>query len=282
MNEELSLRQIFNEIILFFVKFRKTIIIFILLGSVFAFLYDELEPKYYSVVAIASSGISEFERIPEGDGLYLNQRTAVNLINNLQTDVENNDFELLASKLNLTIDDVEHINSITAYDIFRKNHQQKDVITQKFEIQLITNNNAIIPLVQSGIEYYFNNNKYINNYYQIYKKTLEQEIIEITNEIGELKKIRNTSSKDMNSLNVFSKKKPQEARNSIIELVQLRAIHMTHIEMLKPLTYIQEFSLPKKSTKRNRVFFILQWVIISFFFSIVISIFKNVSQKFIK
>ena len=203
------------------------------------------------------------------------------MINALQVDINNNDYDLLSVKLNVPKEDLEHLNSIVASEIFRKNHLQEDVITQKFEIQLIVTNNEIIPLIQLGIEDYFNKNKYIKNCYEIYKSTLDQEIVEINNEINELKKIRNISELDfdMSSINIFSKKNAQEAQNAIIELVQLRSINITHLEVLKPLAYVQEFSLPNKTNKKYNLIFILKWAIVFFVFSLVFSVFQSVIRN---
>ena len=85
MKEELSLSEIINEAILFFINFRKTIIIITILGTLSVIVFQKIRPAYYNTTAIATSGISSFERIDNEEGL--NQRVAINLINLLQLDV---------------------------------------------------------------------------------------------------------------------------------------------------------------------------------------------------
>ena len=283
MKDELSLRQIFNEIILFFISFRLLIFSITLVGILFAFLYLKFESKYYEVTAIATSGISEFERIPLDKGIYLNQRTAINLINHLDADVRNNDLSLLSKKLDVSEEILSNLKRIEAVEILREEMQEKnrEVSTQKFEIKIMTTDNKIIPLLQEGIKYYFQNNNYVRSYYELYQSTISEEIKEINNEIKQLRDLRgvDNSSYDISSINVFSRKKPQEASNEIIDLIQLRTIKITNKELLQPITYIQGFSLVEKATKRNASLFLLQIGIISFLFSVIVAIFKNVSNK---
>ena len=63
MNDELSLRQLFKELILFFINFKTVIVSITLIGLFAGFLYINFEEKSYELSAIATSGISEFERI---------------------------------------------------------------------------------------------------------------------------------------------------------------------------------------------------------------------------
>ena len=68
MNDELSLRQLFKELILFFINFKTVIISITLIGLFFGFLYTSFEEKNYELSAIATSGIQnlkEYQRIEE-------------------------------------------------------------------------------------------------------------------------------------------------------------------------------------------------------------------------
>ena len=68
MKEELSLREIINEVILFFINFRILIISVTLIGTLSVIVFQKFRPSHYSTVAIATSGLSVFERF-EGDTL---------------------------------------------------------------------------------------------------------------------------------------------------------------------------------------------------------------------
>ena len=283
MNEELSLRQLFKELILFFINFR-TVIVSITLIVLFAgFLYTNFEEKSYELSAIATSGISEFERIPVDRGIYLNQRTAINLINQLNTDIYNNDLSLLAKKLNIEKDLLVDLKKIEAIEIMREEQldKKRKIATQKFEIKIFTTSNKIITSIEDGLLYYFNNLTYVNDCYNLYKITIQNEINEINNEVQQLRQIRAVEnlSFDNSSINLYSRKKPNESSNEIIDLIQLRTLKETNLALLKPLNFVQSFSLPQKETKRDLPLFLLIVSIISFIFSVIVSIFMNVSKN---
>lgn len=283
MNEELSLRQLFKELILFFINFKSVIISITLIGLFVGFLYTKFEEKSYELSAIATSGISEFERIPADRGIYLNQRTAINLINQLNTDIYNNDLSLLEKKLNIKKDLLVDLKKIEAVEIMREEQLEKKrkVATQKFEIKIFTTSNKIISSIEDGLLHYFNNLTYVNDCYNLYKITIQKEINEINNEVQQLRQIRSLDnlSFDNSSINLYSRKKPNESSNEIIDLIQLRTLKETNLALLKPLNFVQSFSLPQKETKRDIPIFLLVVTIISFILSVIVSIFMNVSKN---
>ena len=283
MNEELSLRQLFKELILFFINFKTVIVSITLIGLFVGFLYTNFEEKSYELSAIATSGISEFERIPVDRGIYLNQRTAINLINQLNTDIYNNDLSLLAKKLNIEKDLLVDLKKIEAVEIMREEQldKKRKIATQKFEIKIFTTSNKIISSIEDGLLYYFNNLTYVNDCYNLYKITIQKEINEINNEVQQLRQIRSVEnlSFDNSSINLYSRKKPNESSNEIIDLIQLRTLKETNLALLKPLNFVQSFSLPQKETKRDIPLFLLIVTIISFIFSVIVSIFMNVSKN---
>ena len=283
MNEELSLRQLFKELILFFINFKTVIVSITLIGLFAGFLYTNFEEKSYELSAIATSGISEFERIPVDRGIYLNQRTAINLINQLNTDIYNKDLSLLAKKLNIEKDLLVDLKKIEAIEIMREEQldKKRKIATQKFEIKILTSSNKIITSIEDGLLYYFNNLTYVNDCYNLYKISIQKEINEINNEVQQLRQIRSVEnlSFDNSSINLYSRKKPNESSNEIIDLIQLRTLKETNLALLKPLNFVQSFSLPQKETKRDIPLFLLIVTIISFIFSVIVSIFMNVSKN---
>ena len=94
MTEELNIRQIIKDFIHFNIRNKSLIIVFILFGIVSVILFQNLKPSYYETKAICMSGISEYERLEQLE--ELSQRTAVDLINHLQINVANKDFNQLS------------------------------------------------------------------------------------------------------------------------------------------------------------------------------------------
>ena len=281
MKEELSLREIINEVILFFINFKILIIAITLVGSLGVVVFQKLRPAYYLTNAIATSGISEFERISDAREV-MNQRTAINLINNLQIDVEKEDFSLLAKKLKISEDQSEQLKKIEAIQIYREDQDGKKHNTPKFKILLSVRDNSIIPVIQNGLITYFIDNEYVANFYDKYQMTNQQEITAIKNEVKELKELRNSSDSkvDMSTISILSKKGINEVQNNIVELIKMKSIINTNQELLKPLSFVQGFGQTQIPERGVLILGSLAFFI-SFIIAIVVSVFVNVKQKLI-
>jgi len=282
MKEELSLREIINEVILFFINFKILIIAITLIGILGVIVFQKVRPAYYSTTAIATSGISVFERISDTREV-MNQRTAINLINNLQIDIEKEDFSLLAEKLKISEDLAGQLKKIEAIQIYREDQDGKKHNTPKFKIFLSVRDNIVIPIIQNGLISYFTDNKYVANFYIKYQLTNQLEIIAIENEVQELNVLRTSSDSkvDMSTVSILSKKGINEVQNHIVELIKMKTIINTNQELLKPLSFVQGFS---QTQIPERAVGLLGIVVagISFLVSILIAIFVNVNQTFNK
>jgi len=278
MKEELSLREIINEVILFFINFRILIISVTLIGTLSVIIFQKVRPAYYSTVAIATSGLSAFERI-EDDKEIRNQRTAINIINGMQLYLEKEDYYVLAQKLKISAEVASKIKKINAEQIFREDENNKKHNTPKFEIHLSVRDNSIIDSVETGLMNYFNTNEYIANYYNQYRITNDQEINSIKDEIKSLQDLRKSSGAkiDMSSTSVLSKKGISEVQNQIIELIQLKSLNTTNGN-LKPLSFIEPFPISQVPERGVLIFGSIS-AAISFLLGIIIAVFKNVYIK---
>jgi hypothetical protein len=281
MKEELSLREIMNEVIIFFINFKTLIIAITLVGTLGVIVFQKIRPAYYNTTSIATSGISAFERI-EDKKEVLNQRTAINLINTLHLDVQKEDFIVLGEKLNISEEKAASIKSISAVQIFRKDQDGKEFNTPKFEILLSVKDNEIIKNVEEGLLHYFNSNQYIHSYYDYFKLTNENEIIAIDSEIESLQKFRSEkgSNIDMSSFNLYSRNGLTEVQNQIVELNQLKSINATNQMLLKPLSFVKGFTIFQTPERGVLLLGSLAFVI-SFIIAIVVAVFVNVKQKLI-
>jgi len=280
MKEELSLREIINDVILFFIKFKILIISITFIGFFSMVIFEKTKPEYFSTTAIATSGVSEFERIYDSRE-EMNQRTAINLINNLQLDILKEDFIVVSEKLNILEDEASLIKSIIAAQIINEDQDGKEHNTPKFSIELTVKDNKIISRVQKGLIYFFNSNKYISKYHDKYKETSRVEIESIDKEVVELKRLRglDNSDLDMSTMSIYSKKKVDESRNQIIELIQHKTSNLTNQLLLEPLSFVQGFS-KTRVPDTGMLFLSLVTILISFLISIVVAIFVNVNQIF--
>ena len=281
MKEELSLREIMNEVIIFFINFKTLIIVITLFGTLGVIVFQKIRPAYYNTTSIATSGISAFERI-EGAKEVLNQRTAINLVNTLHLDVQKEDFIVLGEKLNISEEKAASIKSISATQIFGKDQDGKDFNTPKFEILLSVKDNEIITNIEEGLLHFFNSNQYIHSYYDYFKLTNENEIIAIDSEIESLQKFRLEKgfNIDMSSFNLYSKNGLTEVQNQIVELNQLKSINATNQMLLKPLSLVQGFTISQTPERGVLLLGSLAFVI-SFIIAIVVAVFVNVKKKLI-
>ena len=282
MKEELSLREIINDVILFFIKFKILIISITFIGFLSMVIFEKTKPEYFSTTAIATSGVSEFERIYDSKE-EMNQRTAINLINNLQLDILKEDFIVVSEKLNILEDEASLIKNLFAAQIINEDQDGKEHNTPKFSIELTVKDNKIIGIVQKGLIYLFNTNDYISRYQAKYKETNQIEIESIDKEVVELKRIRgfDNSDLDMSTMSIYSKKKVDESQNQIIELIQHRTLNLTNQLLLEPLCFIQGFS---KTQVPDTVTLFLTSVafLVSFLIALVVAVFVNVNQIFNK
>ena len=282
MTEELSLREIINLVILFFIKFKLLIISITFIGFLSMIIFEKNKPEYFSTIAIATSGISEFERIYDSKE-EMNQRTAINLINNLQLDILKEDFIVVSEKLNILVDEASLIKSIIAAQIINLDQDGKEHNTPKFSIELTVKDNEIISRVQKGLIYFFNTNKYISRYHNKYKETSQIEVESISKEVVELKRLRGlvNSDLDMSTMSIYSNKKVDLSQNQIIELIQHRTANLTNQLLLEPLSFVQGFS-KSRVPHTDMLFLSFVTILISFLIAIIIAIFVNVNQIFNK
>jgi len=275
MEKELSLREIINEAILFFIDFRKVIIITTICGTLGAILFQKVRPAYYNTTALVTSGISDFERID--DESILNQRVAIDLINLLQLDIRKEDYVILSEKMNISLEDAIAIKSIKAEEIFIRDQDEKEHSTPKFSIALSVKDNNSISNIQDGLAYYFRTNIYIGGYYDQFVATTSDEINAINNEVSSLRTIRELerSTIDISSINVNSKKSQYDVNNQILELITLRSKKITDLKLLEPLSFIAPFTITQNPERGVLILGSIA-AAFSFFIGILIAVFRNV------
>ena len=166
------------------------------------------------------------------------------MINNLQLDVKKEDYNALSKKLNISLEESSGIKYIEAEQIFREDKDEKKHNTPKFQIDLIVRDNTLITIVQNGLISYFNNNEYIKTYQKIYNETNNDIINSIDEEIKELKSLRNTqnSTIDFSKYFILSSRDEMDIQNQIVDLKHKKSIIITNNVMLKPITFVEDFS----------------------------------------
>ena len=281
MNKELSLEKLFSDIILFFIRNKFLIMSVTIFGIVSVILFQKLKPAYFSTTSIATSGVAAYERFEDDD--ILNQRTAINMINNLQLDVRKEDYNALSSKLDISEDQASMIKFIEAEQIFREDQDEKKHNTPKFSIHLLVRNNISISIIQDGLLSYFNTNKYISDYKMIFNTTNSQIISSIDKEIDELRALRykENSTIDLSTNTILSSRNQMDIQNQIVDLTHKKSVIISNDNMFLPLTFVDDFTL---TTIEEREVFVWGTAIgfLSFIISIIISIVREVKNNPLK
>ena len=289
MNKEVSLERILFDVIMFFDRNKKLIISMTLVAIIGVFLFQKLKPSFYETTAIATSGISEYVgiEISEDDDMR-NQRMAINLINDLQLDVDKEDYEALTKKMtNLSIELASQIKFIEAEPLLRQDKDEKFHNTADFQINLLVRDANIIEHVQLGLEDYFENNKYIAEYWFEFKKGNEDLKKAIEDEIEDLQSFRDelitkeSLTEISNSSNYLASNNEQTIANDIIILEERKRKIERDIKLIKPLSFSKPFT---QTTVAEREVLVWGTAIgfVAFILSIIIAIIREVKQKSLK
>ena len=289
MNKEISLERILFDVIMFFDRNKRLIISMTLFAIIGVFLFQKLKPSFYETTAIATSGISEYVgiEISEDDDMR-NQRMAINLINDLQLDVDKEDYEALTKKLtNLSIELASQIKFIEAEPLLRQDKDEKFHNTADFQINLLVRDANIIEHVQLGLEDYFENNKYIAEYWFEFKKGNEDLKKAIEDEIEDLQSFRDelitkeSLTEISNSSNYLASNNEQTIANDIIILEERKRKIERDIKLIKPLSFSKPFT---QTTVAEREVLVWGTAIgfVAFILSIIIAIIREVKQKSLK
>jgi hypothetical protein len=275
MNEELNLRKTFSDFINFNIRNGKFIMLFIFIGVTLVVLFQKLKPAYYDTQAICMSGISEYERLEQLE--ELSQRTAVDLVNYLQINISNKDYNELASLLNVTKDIASKIKFIEAEQLYQQDMNEKFYALNKFEIKLSVFDNTTIDDIQEGLIFYFNNNNFIKEYHKMYLSSNDRLKDDILNEMNVLSRMRIEGAKnnlDLSSVNIISGKDDKTISNQLISLAQLKEEITTNQLLLKPLFFVQDFAKTNK-TERDLLLWSFVGGILSFLIALIFSFIKE-------
>ena len=276
MTEELNLNELFSNFVKFSSRNKKFILIFMAIGVLSVILFQKFKTPYYETKAICMSGISEYERQEQIEDL--SQRTAIDLINHLQINIENKDFNQISKVLGIDSKTARTIKKIEAEQLYQQDMEEKFYALNKFEILLILYDNTKLSDVENGLIYYFENNDFVRNYHEKYLESNVNLISNIENEIQLLGNIRIEGAKnnlDVSSVNIISGKEGKELSNQIVSLSHLREEIKMNQALLKPLVYVQKFANVEQKEDDILVWSLLAGLI-CYFIGLLVALIKEV------
>jgi len=279
MTEELNLSELFANFVKFISRNIKLLSIIVFIGVIGVIGYQKFKKPYYETKAICMSGIAEYERQEQIEDL--SQRTAIDLINHLQINIENEDYSALATLLDVDKEVAATIKEIEAEQLYQQDMNEKFYALNKFEISLTTFDNMRIDQLQNGLIYYFSNNDFIKDYHTNYLASNLTIISDINAEIemlGDMRVVGAKNNLDVSSVNIVSGQNGKVISNQIVVLSQLREDIKTKQALLKPLVFVQNFA--KVNQKEDDI---LVWTVLgavlSFIFGLFIALIREVKIK---
>lgn len=278
MTEELNLSELFSNFVNFVARNSRILIMIVLITVIGVVAFQKLKPTVYETKAICMSGVAEYERQEQIEDL--SQRTAIDLVNFLKINIDNEDYQQLSDLLGVDMEIAKSVKGIEAEQLYQQDMDEKFYALNKFEVTLRLSNNSSIENVQNGLIYYFNNNKYIMTYHKEYQRSSSDLLDNIDAEIFMINQIRNDNNSNQFSLssNNTLSGKDRRLSNEIIALSHIREEIRTNMNLLKPLMFVQDFAKVNKKDDD-----ILIWAILGSFLGFVLGLFialiKEVKTK---
>ncbi|MBT5273365.1 MAG: hypothetical protein HOL74_00910 [Flavobacteriales bacterium] len=277
MTEELNLSELFSNFVNFVARNSRILIMIVLITVIGVVAFQKLKPAVYETKAICMSGVAEYERQEQIEDL--SQRTAIDLVNFLKINIDNEDYQQLSDLLGVDMEIAKSVKGIEAEQLYQQDMDEKFYALNKFEVTLVLSDNSIIEDVQDGLIYYFNNNKFIMSYYEEYKKSCNNLINDINSEIESLASFREQANSQLSlGLTNTLAGKNKSLSNEIIALSHVREDIIINKKLLKPLVFVQDFA--KVEQKEDDV---LLWGllggVLSFILGLFIALVKEVKTR---
>ena len=277
MTEELNLSELFSNFVNFVARNSRILIMIVLITVIGVIAFQKLKPTVYETKAICMSGVAEYERQEQIEDL--SQRTAIDLVNFLKINIDNEDYQQLSDLLGVDMEIAKSVKGIEAEQLYQQDMDEKFYALNKFEVTLVLSDNSIIEDVQDGLIYYFNNNKFIMSYYEEYKKSCNNLINDINSEIESLASFREQANSQLSlGLTNTLAGKNKSLSNEIIALSHVREDIIINKKLLKPLVFVQDFA--KVEQKEDDV---LLWGllggVLSFILGLFIALVKEVKTR---
>jgi len=277
MTEELNLSELFSNFVNFVARNSRILIMIVLITVIGVVAFQKLKPTVYETKAICMSGVAEYERQEQIEDL--SQRTAIDLVNFLKINIDNEDYQQLSDLLGVDMEIAKSVKGIEAEQLYQQDMDEKFYALNKFEVTLVLSDNSIIEDVQDGLIYYFNNNKFIMSYYEEYKKSCNNLINDINSEIESLASFREQANSQLSlGLTNTLAGKNKSLSNEIIALSHVREDIIINKKLLKPLVFVQDFA--KVEQKEDDVLLLgLLGGVLSFILGLFIALVKEVKTR---
>lgn len=266
-NEEIDLIELIIKIYKFIKKYIIIFVIALIIGVIIGFIKNKSGSTTYKSSILVTSGFNN----------ELFQTSDVFKFNNLLTDLtlflnnqlQSGDLEILATKMNLTVDELSCISSISIAAT-EELEKQKNSFSQNFEITVVADNSDIFAKLGEGLKNYFTNNEYFKTLIEQQKIYSEQLIKKLDEEIYEIDSLQKT--KKNSNMNVTIYENEYTNSSKIIELYKTKIKTEKNLQLSETIFIIENFYNPvsiSSASKTNLIIFPVILLFLAFMFAII-------------
>lgn len=228
-DDDIDLGRLYIKLISLLKKKVKILIVFAVLGFCLGLIYYLMTPPvYYSSMTI-STGI-------------LTTTNSKSLFSTLETLIQEGNHNVLAKKLNLNIDEVTKINSISVVPL-AKSEEDPDK-SNLFLVEANITDQKILDRLELGIVYYLEENPYVKKRINIKKKNIEALLGKINEEMLGLDTLKEKLSANINMSrdNNVVILDPVNAYRETVNLFQKELDLQSELELIDNIQVIENFT----------------------------------------
>lgn len=259
-SDEIDIKELFlNGVLIVKRNFLQFLISFIV-GITLGFVYGMLVTKVYESKMIISSDI-------------LNKIYATEFGENLDDIIEDENTDLLAEKLGMSLEEVKKVKSIELLPI-DNNKEATSFISVVVEVTDL----KILPKLQSGITNYIENNEFVKVRIEQRKNTLRQLITKTDEEILSLEKFK----KDLYNGDFLKENKgsmmfdPTTVNTKVIQLTSEKINYQNSLALANSVQVVEGFTEFLKAKKPNKLISLTAGATLGLLFVILLIAFKSV------
>jgi hypothetical protein len=202
-----------------------------------------------------------------------------NLVDDLQSVKDDNNNELLASKLNINIAEAAAIQKLAYKDFFKEIDIDTAAIGTPFIVEMGYYDNSIIESVEAGLINYLENNKYAQARKAIQKEHLQSMSNVIVKEIADLDSLKEVIANSLSPrVSGFVYGQPLDPVNVYKETLDLHARKLeidSKIKLIDNVEIINSFNKKITPVSPNLYWKILTGVSKGFCFGLLIALFRE-------
>ena len=240
-NDEIDLVELLVKVVLLTKRNLLQIIVFFVVGTGLGYAYASLAPKVYESKMLVSSDI-------------LTESYSEKLFENLQNLIKEQNYDGLASRINLTAEEAKKISKLKIESALKDKPDKEDE-KRFFLITVELEDQSLLPKIEEGLLFYFQENDFVKVRVEQRKNYFKELIKKVEEEIQSLEGFKEKIYKG----NFFESVKgsmmfdPTEVNSKIVELSKEKGNLTMALETVNSIQVVEGFTQfdkpvwPKKS-----------------------------------